>query len=72
MLVSDFMVNCVLKILKGVSVECMECLTRMRGTEEVQILYIGGRDNEITTSVKLFDIAKSYGFIGDLIETITQ
>ena len=24
MLVSDFMVNCMLKILKGVSVECME------------------------------------------------
>ena len=45
----------------------------MRRTEEEQILYIGGKDNEITTSVKLFDITKkSYGFIGDLIETINQ
>ena len=55
----------------------MECLNKdeknWRRTEEEQILYIGGKDNEITTSVKLFDITKkSYGFIGDLIETINQ
>ena len=28
MLVSYLMVNCTLKILKGISVECMECLNK--------------------------------------------
>ena len=36
-----------------------------------QILYNTGRDDQITTSVKLLDIMhKSYGFNADLIEAI--
>ena len=36
-----------------------------------QILYIAGRDDQISTSAKLLDITdESYGFITDLIEAI--
>ena len=48
-----------LKILKGISMECMECLdkdTKKKKKKKVQILYIAGRDNQIATSAKLLDI----------------
>ena len=46
MLVSDFMVNSMLKILKGISVECMECLNEDAKRKKGQILYIAGRDGQ--------------------------
>ena len=33
-LVSDFMVNSILKMLKGISVECMECLDKAAKKKE--------------------------------------
>ena len=49
----------------------MECLNKDVKKKKGQILYIRGRDNEIITIAKLLDIAhESYGFSGDLIETI--
>ena len=45
-------------------------LTRMR-RRKGQILYITGRDDQITTSAKSLDIThKSYRFNADLIEAI--
>ena len=41
MLVSDFMMNSMLKILKNVSVECMECLNEDAKKKKGQILCIG-------------------------------
>ena len=47
-------------------VECMECLNK-DVRKKRWILYIRGRDNQIATSAKLFDIMHdSYGFSGDL------
>ena len=64
------MVNSMLKILKGIFVEYMECLnndTKKKG----QILYRVGRDVQITTNAKLHDIMhESYGFSADLIQAI--
>ena len=71
MLVSDFMVNSMLKIFKGISVECMECLNQDAKKKKGQILYIAGRDDQIAKSATLLDIIhKSYGFSTDLIDTI--
>ena len=73
MLVSNFMVNSMLKILKGISVECMECLNvdMKNKKKKGQILYIAGRDNQIATSAKLLvTMCESYGFSADLILTI--
>ena len=66
------MVNCTLKILKGISVECMECLNKdAKKKKKRKILYIAGRDDQILTSARLFDIThESYGFSADLIEAI--
>ena len=55
-------------MLKGIPVECMKCLNKYA---KKKILYIIGRDDQITTSAKLLDIAhKSYGSNADLIEAI--
>ena len=62
MLVSDFVVNSTLKILKGISVECMEFLNRdvKKKQEGKWFMYIEGR---IITNAKLLDIMhESYGF----------
>ena len=50
--------------------EYMECLNEdAQKKKKGQILYNTGRDDQITTSVKLLDIMhKSYGFSADLIE----
>ena len=65
------MVNSMLKILKGISVECMECLNKDAKKKKGQILYIAGRDDQITTSAKLLDITNEfYGFNADLLEAI--
>ena len=59
-----------LKILKDISVECIECLNK-DAKKKGQILYIMGRDDQITTSAKLLDITHvPYGFNADLIDTI--
>ena len=51
MVVSDFMVSSMLKILKCISVECMECLNEdSKKKRKGQVLYIGGRYNKITIS----------------------
>ena len=52
--------------------ECMKCLSEdTKKKKKGQILYIVGRDDQITTSAKLLDIMhKSYGFNADLIEAI--
>ena len=59
-------------MLKGISVECMKCLNEdVKKKKNGQILYIMGRDDQITTSAKLLDIThKSYGSNADLIEAI--
>ena len=67
------MVNSMLKIFIGISVECMECLNKhtKKKKKKGQILYIAGRDDHITTITKLLDIThKSYRFNADLIESI--
>ena len=73
-LVSDFMVNSMLKILKGIFVECMECLNqdaKKKKKEKGQILYKVDRDDQIATGTKQLDIIhKSDGFNADLIEAI--
>ena len=48
----------------------MECLNK--DTKKIgHFLYIGDRDNQISTGAKLIDIKYNfYGFSGDLIETI--
>ena len=51
----------------------MECLNKdaKKKKKKGQILYIAGRDDQITTNTKLLDIThKSYGFNADLIESI--
>ena len=51
----------------------MKCLNEdaKKKKKKRQILYIVGRDNQITISAKLLDTAhESYGFSADLIETI--
>ena len=50
----------------------MECLNKdAKKNKKGQILYIAGRDDQITTSTKLLDIThKSYRFNADLIESI--
>ena len=52
--------------------ECMECLgCKEEEKGKGQILYIRGRDEQITTSAKLLGIThESYGFNADLIEAI--
>ena len=52
MLVSDFMVNSMLKNThKGTSVKCMKCLNKdARKKKYGQILYIVSRNDQITTS----------------------
>ena len=51
--------------------ENTECLNEDAKKKKGQILYNTGRDDQITTSVKLLDIMhKSYGFNADLIEAI--
>ena len=70
MLILDFMVNSMLKILKSISVECIECLdedAKKKGKPYI----LRNRDDQITASAKLLDIThKSYGFSGDVIEII--
>ena len=69
------MVNSTLKIPKGISVECMECLNKdakkkkkySSCTSGIEILYIVVKDDQITTSSKLHIAHNSYGFSGDLI-----
>ena len=59
------MVNSILKILKGISVECMEILN-----EDMKKMKKEDRscDDQIATSPKLLDIThQSYGFYTDLI-----
>ena len=49
-IVSDFMVNSMLKILKDISMECMECLNgdaKKKRKKKGQILYIVGRDDPV-------------------------
>ena len=59
MLVSDFIVNSILK--KGISVECMECLNKdVKKKKKEQILYTVGRDDQIATSVKFFDTTHKF------------
>ena len=52
----------------------MECLNedvKKKKEKQGQILCIMGRNDQITTSAKLFDITHEfYGFNADLIETI--
>ena len=64
--------NSTLKILKGISVEYMECPNEdVKKNKQGQILCIIRRDDQIATSVTLLDIMhKPYGFSADLIETI--
>ena len=51
--------------------ESMECLNEDAKKKKGQILYIAGRDDQITTSAKLLDITHGfYGFNADLIEVI--
>ena len=48
----------------------MECLNKDAKKTKEQILYIVGRDNQITTSAKSLDITHEYyGFSADLIQT---
>ena len=61
--------------LKRISVESMECLNKDACIEERRKIDTfctpQVRDNQITTSAKLLDITyESYGFSGNLIETI--
>ena len=74
MLVSDFMVNSMLKNTdKGTSVECMKCLNKdaRKKKKQGQILYIASRDDQITTSASLLDITHEfYGFSPNVIQTI--
>ena len=64
--------NSMLKILKGTSMKCMECLNKDK-KKKGQILYITGRDDQIATSAKLLDIMhESYGFNADLIRLVTN
>ena len=62
------------KILKGISVECIECLNedaKKKEKKDRSYMYIMGRDDQITTIAKLLDIThESYGFNADLIEAI--
>ena len=54
--------------------ECMECLNEdVKKKKKKQILYIAGRDNQITTSAKLLDIThRSSGFNVDLKRLLTN
>ena len=59
-----------LKMLKSISVECMECLNKDVKKKKDTSWTSGGRNDQISTS-KLLDIThESYVFSGDLIETI--
>ena len=50
--------------------ECMKCLNDEK-KKKGQILYIAGRDDQITISAKLLYIThESYGLNADLIEAI--
>ena len=68
------MVHSMMKKLKGISVESTECLMRMH--KRIKKKYDTfctslGKDDHIATSAKLLDITyESYGFSGDIIETI--
>ena len=60
-----------LKILKGISMECMECLNKDVKKKKEQILYIRGGNNQISTGAKLLDIKYEFcGFNGDLMDAI--
>ena len=51
--------------------ECMECLNEDVKKKRDRSCTLGSKDNQIATSVKLLDILyESYGFSGDLLETI--
>ena len=53
--------------------ECMECLKVDVQKKNTDPVYLGGRDEQITTSAKLLDIThNSYGFSGVLIENINE
>ena len=70
MLVSDFMVNYMLKILKGILWNAWNVLTMMY-RKNVTLLYIKDEDHQIATSAKLLGtMYKSNGFRDDLIEKI--
>ena len=65
------MVNSTKKIFKGISVECMESLNEDAKKERGQIQYIAGRNHQIATNAKLFDITHEfYGFNAELTEAI--
>ena len=50
----------------------MECLNKDANKKKGQIQYIIGRDDQIATSAIIaWYYFESYGFSGDLIETIT-
>ena len=55
-LVSDFMVNSILKILKGISVECMEILNKDMKKKQKEDRSC---DDQIATSPKLLDLMDS-------------
>ena len=57
------MVNYRPKVLKGISVNAWNVLTRMQRRKKGQILYITGRKDPFTTSAKLLNIMhESHGF----------
>ena len=63
-----------LKVLKGISVECMECLNKDEQKKEEKydnFCTCTGGDDKITTSAKLLDVMyESYGFTAYLTESI--
>ena len=56
-------------ILKGISVECMECLNKHTKKQKDRSCTSGDRENQTATGAKLFDMY-FYGFNGTLIKII--
>ena len=67
MLVLDFKVDYRLKILKGISVQSMECLNEDAKKKKNISCTLGGRDDQIATSAKLL-----YRFSGDLSKPLSN
>ena len=68
--VLDFMVKSRLKILKGTSVECMECLNEDAKKKRTNSVHQWVGMMKLLLVLNWLDIKyKLYGFSGDLIET---
>ena len=68
------MVNSMLKKLKDISVEYMECLNKdVKNKKQDSSCILGGKDDQISTGAKLLgNTHKCYGFSADVIETTNQ